>query len=116
MALGRISDPDGVIPEQDGGFTNNSSVVLRMAYGSRAFLFTGDIEMEAEEKLLTEMPEKLRCDVLKIPHHGASTSSSMAFIQAAKPAYGTIITYALNDINIGAAIQEPKCQHNDNQY
>ena len=100
--------PDGVIPEQDGGFTNNSSVVLRMAYGSRAFLFTGDIEMEAEEKLLTEMPEKLRCDVLKIPHHGASTSSSMAFIQAAKPAYGTIITYALNDINI---VQRYKSQN-----
>lgn len=100
--------PDGVIPEQDGSFTNNSSVVLRMGYGSKSFLFTGDIEIEVEEKLVADIGDKLRCDVLKIPHHGATTSSSMAFIQAAKPAYGTIITYALNDINI---VQRYKSQH-----
>ena len=92
--------PDGVTPENDGGFTNNSSVVLRMQYGSRTFLFTGDIEMEVEEELVSTMPEKLKCDVLKIPHHGASTSSTAAFIRATGAKYGAIMVYAMNDINV----------------
>mgnify|MGYP001159397175 FL=1 len=92
--------PDGVTPENDGGFTNNSSVVLRMQYGSRTFLFTGDIEMEVEEELVNTMPEKLKCDVLKIPHHGASTSSTSAFIRATGAKYGAIMVYAMNDINV----------------
>jgi competence protein ComEC len=92
--------PPGVTPESDGGFTNNSSVVLRMQYGSRSFLFTGDIEMEVEDQLVNSMPNKLKCDVLKIPHHGAATSSSSSFVRAANAKYGAIMVYAMNDINV----------------
>ena len=85
-------------PESDGEITNNSSVVLRMNYGNRSFLFTGDIEMEVEEHLVATMPAKLKCDVLKIPHHGASTSSSSQFVKATGAKYGAIMVYAMNDI------------------
>jgi competence protein ComEC len=65
---------------------NNDSVVWRVRYGNRAFLLTGDIEKEAEAAL-TQQPETLRADVVKVPHHGSRTSSTQAFINATRPAY-----------------------------
>jgi competence protein ComEC len=62
---------------------NNNSVVLRVIYGVRKFLFTGDIEKETEAKLL-EMPEFLQADVVKVAHHGSKTSSTQQFIDATK--------------------------------
>jgi len=60
---------------------NNNSMVLKVTYGERVFLFTGDIEKEAEDILLRR-PEDLRCDVIKVAHHGSKTSSTENFIAA----------------------------------
>jgi competence protein ComEC len=60
---------------------NSDSVTLILRYGSRAFLFTGDIESNTENALLIS-PELLRCDVVKVPHHGSRTSSTENFIKA----------------------------------
>lgn len=49
---------------------NNSSVVLRVAFGSTCALLSGDVEEEAQAALL-EHPAELRCPVLKAPHHGS---------------------------------------------
>jgi competence protein ComEC len=62
---------------------NNHSVVLRIIYGKRKFLLTGDIEKEAEIELLNS-PELLQTDVVKIAHHGSKTSSTENFITAAQ--------------------------------
>ena len=86
------SVPDEMIPEEDGTFTNNSSSVLRLAYKNKVFLFTGDIESEVERSLIAECPEKLRCDVLKIPHHGSITSSTQEFVKKTNADYGVITT------------------------
>jgi competence protein ComEC len=51
---------------------NNISLVLKLTYKDRAFLFTGDVELEAQRKLL-ERGEELEADVLKMPHHGSRT-------------------------------------------
>lgn len=63
---------------------NNGSVVLKLAYGNKSFLFTGDIE-SATEYLLLSKGNGLRCTVLKVPHHGSLTSSSIAFLDKARP-------------------------------
>ncbi len=60
---------------------NNNSLVLRITFGERSFLFTGDIEKEAEEVLL-EDPARLKCDLIKVPHHGSHSSSSEKFVAA----------------------------------
>lgn len=63
---------------------NNGSVVLKLAYGKTSFLFTGDIEKEAESLLLSKGNE-LKCTVLKAPHHGSLTSSTVAFLDKVGP-------------------------------
>ncbi len=60
---------------------NNHSIVLRIIYGERKILLTGDIEKETENRLL-QNPENLQADVIKVPHHGSRTSSTESFINA----------------------------------
>ena len=62
---------------------NNNSLVLRVIYGERKFLLTGDVEKEAEKELLAA-PGFLQADVIKVAHHGSRTSSIQEFIDAAK--------------------------------
>lgn len=65
---------------------NDASIVLRVAIGDRVLLLTGDIEADAEERLLRS-GAPLRADVLKAPHHGSRTSSSEAFVGAVGAAH-----------------------------
>jgi competence protein ComEC len=76
-------------PSPDRG-PNDNSLVLRIAYGSRAFLFVGDAEREEEADLLALGAERLRADVLKVGHHGSRTSTSPAFLRAVSPAHAVI--------------------------
>lgn len=64
---------------------NNRSCVLKATSQAGSILLTGDIEKEAESALLNTMPEKLKSDVLTVPHHGSKTSSTSAFIAAVAP-------------------------------
>jgi competence protein ComEC len=63
---------------------NSSSLVFKVEAENISILFTGDIEEEAEENLLFAY-EWLKSDIIKVPHHGGRTSSSMDFINAVRP-------------------------------
>ena len=69
---------------------NDDSIVLRVGYGSRCFLLAGDIEQGAEAALASAVPEDLRCDVVKVAHHGSRTSSTAQFVSAARPSYAVV--------------------------
>lgn len=70
---------------------NNMSIVLRLDYGKTSFIFTGDAEQPSEQDMLDRFsPSEFRADVIKIGHHGASTSSSYDFLNAVKPACAVI--------------------------
>jgi len=64
---------------------NTNSLVLRVSFGDRAFLFPGDITAAGEKELTGLAGMGLRCDVLVAPHHGSKTSSSWAFLQQVAP-------------------------------
>lgn len=74
---------------------NDNSFVIRVVWGKRAFLFTGDAEHEAEA-LLLERHLELGADFLKVGHHGSRTSSSPAFLDAVAPRVATMSTGVRN--------------------
>lgn len=68
---------------------NNYSVVLKITYGKTSFLFMGDAEKLSEQEIIKNNFD-LHCDVLKVGHHGSSSSTSKEFLEKASPAYAVI--------------------------
>jgi len=64
---------------------NDHSLVLRLSYQGRSFLFPGDIERQGEEILLETAQGNVRSNVLLSPHHGSNTSNSHEFLAAVAP-------------------------------
>lgn len=71
---------------------NNTSIVMRVAFGSTVFLFTGDMETEAENDMLDYWGDKMdwKADVLKVGHHCSNTSTGYRFLNEVMPDYGVI--------------------------
>lgn len=76
-------------PGEEYDDLNNLSIVTKVDYKNFSALLTGDAEKEAESDLL-DGGWDLTADVLKVGHHGSSTSSSKKFLQAVNPATAVI--------------------------
>ena len=76
--------------------TNDTSIVLRIDYGETSFLFTGDAERPSEQAML-DSGTQLSATLLKVGHHGSSTSTSYPFLRAVMPQYAVISVGANND-------------------
>ncbi len=84
-------------PRYDPGLDwNDNSLVLRLSFGEQSFLFTGDIEAEAERALVARLGPALKADVLKVAHHGSKTSSTAAFVHEVRPDWAVISVGASN--------------------
>lgn len=112
-----VLNPDAGCPV-DMEMLNNTSLVMKLCYGETAILFTGDAELEVEERLLLKAaassdPEGpvipaesakyaesanppgyaiLEADVIKIGHHGSDTSTCEAFLASVDPEAAVIST------------------------
>lgn len=75
---------------------NDASIVLKLEYGNTSFLFTGDAERASEQDILNAGAD-LKADVLKVGHHGSSSSSSYRFLREVMPRYGIISVGADNE-------------------
>ena len=75
---------------------NNWSGVLRVQYGDTTFLLTGDAEQLSEKEMLAS-GTNLKADVLKIGHHGSSSSTSQKFLDEVSPKYAVITVGENND-------------------
>lgn len=78
--------------------TNDTSIVLMVQFGSTKFLFTGDMEVAAENDMLDYWGENFNwhADVLKVGHHGSDTSTGYRFLRSVMPTYGIISVGADN--------------------
>jgi competence protein ComEC len=77
---------DVVYGQESSSNLNNTSLVLHLRYGQVSFLFTGDAETSAEKDMLSTVePVRLNSTVLKVGHHGSSTSSSPEFLNVVRP-------------------------------
>jgi beta-lactamase superfamily II metal-dependent hydrolase len=75
---------------------NNYSIVIRVVHGKNSFLFTGDAQSESEKEMLTK-GYTLKSEVLKVGHHGSSSSTSPGFLKAVSPKYAVIEVGKDND-------------------
>ncbi|HEU5298023.1 MAG TPA: DNA internalization-related competence protein ComEC/Rec2 [bacterium] len=101
----RIDLGDGVtaavlLPEEplitgSGSDPNLNSVVVRITYHRVGALFTGDMEALNESQLLA-LGDDLRSTILKVAHHGGSTGTTEAFVDAVRPAVAVISVGAVN--------------------
>lgn len=83
-------------PLEDHNNVNDDSLVMRLTYGDTSFLFTGDMTADAEKELI-EDGENVKCDVLKVGHHGSSGSSCYQFLYEAEPKIAVISCGRDND-------------------
>ena len=66
---------------------NNTSIVLRLDFGSTSYLFTGDATGKTEKIILDK---SIDVDVLKVGHHGSKYSSTDEFLDKVSPTYAII--------------------------
>jgi competence protein ComEC len=71
------------------GSRNDRSLAVRITVGARRVLLPGDLEAEAERRLVASRVD-LRADVLALPHHGSRSSSTQAFLAAVAPSVALV--------------------------
>ena len=67
--------------------TNDSSIVVELAYNNTKYLFMGDATTKVEKSR-----EWNKVDVLKVGHHGSKTSTSESFLEQINPKFAIIST------------------------
>lgn len=75
---------------------NDTSIVLRLKYGTTSFLFTGDASSTIEKNILNK---EIQSDVLKLGHHGSRYSTSKEFLKKVSPIYAIISVGKNNSYN-----------------
>lgn len=75
---------------------NNTSIVLKLTFGTKNYLFTGDATSKVEELISDKVGH---IDVLKVGHHGSAYSTSNKFLLATRPEYAIISVAKDNSYN-----------------
>lgn len=104
----RIAQPGMVLDMEDGAVfhilapvkkfedLNDASIITRLDFGSKSFLFSGDAEAEAEAATLASGAD-VNADVMMAGHHGSHTSSGEEYLAAVSPEYIAISCGTGND-------------------
>ncbi len=88
--------PTELFQEGQPSYINNSSVVVRVAFGKSRFLFTGDMESQERDRLYASGAD-LRADILKVAHHGSHNGTDADFLNRVKPQVAVISCATGND-------------------
>ncbi len=82
-----LSPPDDYVAPRTA--KNDDSLALRLTYGQRSFLLTGDMEKGMEARAIFD-GRAVSADVLKVAHHGSKTSTTELFLEAVHPQWAII--------------------------
>ena len=82
---------------------NDSSIAFILDYNGIGMMFTGDMGSSMEQIILNDGFD-VRCDLIKVPHHGSRTASSEAFVEAVSPSWAIFTT--VEDSSDGLPKQE----------
>lgn len=75
-----------IAPNDDYKDANEVSIVIKSVYGETSVMLTGDAEVESEEDIVKIWSaEALKCDILKVGHHGSTSSTTDDFLAAVDP-------------------------------
>ncbi len=94
----------GPAPGNYSSDVNEHSLVMELIYGQTQFLFVGDAGSHQEELLVENYQKLIDTDFLKVGHHGSKTSSSIAFLNAATPAFAAVSVAKQNRYELPDAI------------
>ena len=87
---------DIIAPNNDSySDLNNYSVVIKITYKNRKFIFMGDAEIISENEILTDVT----ADIFKVGHHGSNTSSGQNFVSRVNAKYAIISVGSDNNYN-----------------
>ncbi|MCX6809811.1 MAG: MBL fold metallo-hydrolase [Candidatus Berkelbacteria bacterium] len=88
-ASGLILNPD---ENQIGSLSSNdSSIVMKLDYKGATALFTGDAEIEAQDKIMANFTrEQIQSEILKVAHHGSGGALNKNFLNEVKPKYAVV--------------------------
>ncbi len=81
-----VNAPAREVYEEDP--SNNSSLIIRITYGEKTFLFMGDAMSDRIREYIATNPET--CDVLKMPYHGRYMGCLDDMIVKLMPKYAVI--------------------------
>ena len=81
-----VLNPTGPLQFSD---LNAESIVMKLQVGNTSVLLTGDAQLDSEQSMLSS-GINLQSQVLKVGHHGSSTSTSQTFLSAVSPTYAVI--------------------------
>jgi competence protein ComEC len=102
-----------------GASTNNTSIILKVQHGNSSFLFAGDAEQAAEHAVI-ESGFDLSATLLKVAHHGSSTSTTHTFLGAVNPVYAIIsndsddpVTETMQKLYSKGIVLYQTCLHGD---
>lgn len=77
---------------------NNYSPIIKIQYGKTSFLFTGDAQKDVEKEIIASN-EDISADILKVGHHGSSTSTTKEFLNKVHPSICVISVGSDNSYN-----------------
>ena len=84
--------------EPSSNHLNDASVVTKITFGEISFVFTGDAEHASEEQIL-KGGFNLKCNILKVGHHGSRTSTSSVYLESLSPETAIIMCGIGNSYN-----------------
>lgn len=77
-----LNPPEDYVFSSETEQTNNGSLLMKFTYGESTILFGGDLYAKQEELLVEQLGEQLDVDVVKMNHHGDSTSNIKEWVNA----------------------------------